>query len=348
MNYEALKQLVDSLFIDEINILKTLLPTNEDPNSINKLIERDRGICCPNCKKTNIVKNGYKNGRQRFKCKLCNIYFSVNTNSILYKTNKAYSTWIKFIQCELLGLTLLEEKYECDISQTTAFNWRQKLYHAISEVSEKVRLNGEIYIDGKFTSINLKGTKPDKMPRYSKTRTSTTYRGISNHKICILCAVDDSDNMVFKIAGTGKENTIMLENFSKYIEKPETIVCDMNHALVTFAKKYKDVNVELVKSGTYANENGYSLSEINKLHAEIELDLTKRKGVSLRHLQGYLDMFWFKKMLTYTIEYKDRPSELFNKSISQYTKLYIKDIFLKAMPIDLIKTYADFQDKPND
>ncbi len=97
MNYEALKQLVDSLFIDEINILKTLLPTNEDPNSINKLIERDRGIRCPNCKGTNIVKNGFKNGRQRFKCKSCNIYFSVNTNSILYKTNKKYSTWIKFI-----------------------------------------------------------------------------------------------------------------------------------------------------------------------------------------------------------------------------------------------------------
>lgn len=347
MNYDDLKQLVNSLFVDEINILKSLLPVTEDPNSINKLIERERGSLCPNCGSTNVVKNGFKNGRQKFKCKDCNKYFSSNTNSILFKTNKSYSSWINFIHCEIMGLTLNEESHECGISQTTAFSWRHKLYHAITEVSKNVRLNGEIYIDGKFTSINLKGTKHENMPRYSKKRTSSAYRGISHHKVCILCAIDEHDNLVIKVAGTGRENTIMMENFHKYVEIPTRIICDDAHSLVTFAKKFKNIEIETIKSGTYKSYNGYCLSEINKIHAEIDTDLKCRNGVSLRHLQGYLDMYWFKKMLTYTVEYHDRTKQLFNKAASQYTKMYIKDIFLKAMPFDLKAVYADFKDKPN-
>lgn len=37
------------------------------------------------------------------------------------------------------------------------------------------------------------------MPRISKKRSSSAYRGISHHKVCIMSAVDDNDNMFLKL-----------------------------------------------------------------------------------------------------------------------------------------------------
>lgn len=44
------------------------------------------------------------------------------------------------------------------------------------------------------------------MPRYSKRRTSTNspYKGISHHKICVVTAIDEEDNIVMKIAGLSR------------------------------------------------------------------------------------------------------------------------------------------------
>ena len=44
------------------------------------------------------------------------------------------------------------------------------------------------------------------MRRYSKKRTSTSspYKGISHHKICVITAIDEDDNIVMNIGGLGR------------------------------------------------------------------------------------------------------------------------------------------------
>lgn len=340
LTYDSLKKLVDSLLMDEIEMLKSLIPLAELPNSINNIINRERTIVCPLCGSINIKKNGKKNGRQRYICKDCHKSFSINSNTIVFKTRKLYSNWIRFIHSELLGLTLKQESHECNISQTTAFSWRHKLYSSLSEAREKVKLSGEIQIDSTFLPINLKGTRSN-MPRFSKKRTSSTYRGISHHKVCILTAIDEYDNIAIEIAGTGREGAKAVNYFSKYIENCTVLISDGNHATITLADEM-NVKSQIVKSKTYKNEDGYSLAEINKIHNEIAKDLNKRNGVSLKHLQGYLDMFWFKKLLNYKIQYEDRDNTLFNKAVTAYKTMFIKDIFKKAFPFDLNDVYADF------
>ena len=58
-------------------------------------------------------------------------------------------------------------------------------------------MSGEIEADEIYRCINLKGTPKNKMPRAFKPRTSggTTTRGISSHKVCIMGAIDENDNM---------------------------------------------------------------------------------------------------------------------------------------------------------
>ena len=70
----------------------------------------------------------------------------------------------------------------------------------LSKYRENIKLNGITEADEIYESINLKGTRKDKMPRYSKPRSSNggSKRGISNHQVCIASAIDENDTFFFR------------------------------------------------------------------------------------------------------------------------------------------------------
>ena len=89
---------------------------------------------------------------------------------------------------------------------------RHKLYKTASQIIQEQKLSNEIEIDSQYLSINLKGTKLENMPRYSKKRgKQSAYRGIPHHKVCVTCAIDSQDNIMMNIVGLGSES------FEKYM-----------------------------------------------------------------------------------------------------------------------------------
>lgn len=57
-----------------------------------------------------------------------------------------------------------------------------------------------------------------------------------------------------------------------------------------------------VKSGGYVDEFGNSLANINSVHSGLSTFIAKFRGVSTKHLQGYLDWFAFDKMISYILD----------------------------------------------
>lgn len=51
---------------------------------------------------------------------------------------------------------------------------RRKLYKTASQIIQEQKLSNEIEIDSQYLSINLKGTKLENMPRYSKKKKRKT------------------------------------------------------------------------------------------------------------------------------------------------------------------------------
>jgi ABC-type oligopeptide transport system ATPase subunit len=139
----------------------------------------------------------------------------------------------------------------------------------------------------------------------------------------------------------GSETNKTLDSIEHKIKNCSLLVSDGKFAFETFSKKLGCIH-EVVKSGHFVNDNGFNLSTINGLHSEMKTSLKQRRGVSIKHLQGYLDMFLFKKMLNYTVENQDKDIVTYNKSSPNLTKQYIKDIFEKALPIDLYDAYNEY------
>lgn len=66
------------------------------------------------------------------------------------------------------------------ISITTAFTIRHKILDVLGAIRENIKLHGKVEVDEYYISINLKGTKKENMPRFSKPRKTkgNSIRGI--------------------------------------------------------------------------------------------------------------------------------------------------------------------------
>ena len=65
-------------------------------------------------------------------------------------------------------LDLIRIAEENNISLLTSFRLRHKVLYALKNFIKNIKLSGKIQSDEKYFSINLKGAKPQNMPRYSK------------------------------------------------------------------------------------------------------------------------------------------------------------------------------------
>jgi len=77
---------------------------------------------CPNCGSDSYVKSGIVNDRQRYRCKSCNYYFTVN--KLGKKIDDYYVN--KALQLYLEGLTYREIERILGISHVSIMNWVKK------------------------------------------------------------------------------------------------------------------------------------------------------------------------------------------------------------------------------
>ena len=187
------------------------------------------------------------------------------------------------------------------------------------------------------------------MPRYSKPRTSngTTTRGISKHKVCIASAIDENDNSFMEIVGTGEITSDMVDKAltSKFV-KVKKLITDCKSSYESIAKKNKWKLIQ-VKSCGHVDENGNSLADINSFQSELTKFLAPFRGVSTKHLQGYLDWYTFDRYLNYTFEDNKQNAELFKNAITRTTIITSSNMYDNFSGIDFNKVYEDYNYIPS-
>ena len=120
------------------------------------------------------------------------------------------------------------------------------------------------------------------MPRLSK------HRGISGHKICLVTAIDENDNMLF-IGGLGDESQEILEQFTDHFQKDSLIISDSKQAIINFALNNGMRSDGIPTSPTktfFTTPLDNNLSSVNELHTETKNMIRQKHRVGTRHLQG--------------------------------------------------------------
>lgn len=347
MKIEELIKDLDPVTIIEFKnyIVEHLSDICSTKNSNSKIISKfkDKDLFCKECG-CKLYKNGKtKNGIQKYICSGCKITLSETTNTIICHSKLPFEIWSNVIDNLLNGFSLRRIAEENNISLLTSFRIRHKVLYALKSFVENISLSGEIQSDEKYFSINLKGTKAENMPRYSKKRTSTSspYRGISHHKVCVVSSIDENDNLLLKIVGLGRCTTDMLKDaLGQKLNNAKSINADSASAYQGFCEEYNLI-LNAIPSG-FHNDGIFNISEINGIHSQLETWISKFRGISTRHLQEYLD--WF--VYIFTMKKRFMLSKI---KTASYSKLLIdnnyiksKDIFNIEMPIDLNVAYAEY------
>ncbi len=353
MNENTIKDL-DIEDIDEIrnmiNILNQKLELLENSKkAICDMVSKNKVInCCPKCHSININKNGTYKGRQCYICKDCNKKFNSLTGTIFHHTHLTYKQIEKIFDCTINLFSIRKTSKIIKVSTKTVFTIRHKILSCIKQIINSFMMSGEIQLDEYYLSINLKGTKPNNMPRISKNRTShgNRTRGINKHKVCITSGRDENDNIVFTVAGTSNVTSKMIEDtILPRISNPKKIIVDCKSSYEKVAKD-NNWNLKQIKSKSYVDDENNSLAELNSLHQQLTIYLSNFRGVSTKHLQEYLDLFCFLKYLNWTIEYDKQLIEFKNKICIKNTNIKYNNVCENYSILNFNHIYEDYHFHP--
>ena len=112
------------------------------------------------------------------------------------------------------------------------------------------------------------------------------------------------------------------------------------NSTVKFCKNH-NVKLIAIPSG-FHNDGTNNLAEINGLHSQLEVWLTKFRGVSTRHLSSYLNWFNYIFTMKKRLDLKNLKIKSYKSIIINNTYIETKEIFDIPMPIDLKVAYDEY------
>ena len=184
------------------------------------------------------------------------------------------------------------------------------------------------------------------MPRYSKKRGGqSAFRGISHHKVSVICAVDENDHMIMNITGLGSESFEKYISNEMYFGDIKEIISDSKSCIQQLANHLGTTNNKVPTSPTekrYLTRDGKSLGVINEMMTEVAGLIIKTKGISTRYLQGYLNFNILRKQMKYRYRRNEMPEKIMNLLVETSSFRNIS-VLATPMPISLKEAYYEYR-----
>jgi len=328
----------------ETDLIKAYLDLDKeraDPSvpEIDRLLETGK---CVHCGSVKIIRYGRSaKGRQRYLCKDCHKTFTIVSKSFFRNTRISYEQWLRLLECEMAGLTLKETAYQTGLSVTSCFYLRHKIYEAFEEAQTE-KLKGEVQLDTSFLDIGLKGTKIMPKPvKGSKKNPKADILFDKDPKICISTAADSSGGILFLVSGYGGESSDKYQlHIDRYDQKCR-IISDDSSSIRKFAKANHFRCITLTE-GYHKTKDGKHISDVNSLHSDLKDLMRRKRGVSLRHLQGYLNWIVFRRRYIIRSQRKLWDLETYGFVKEKEKKFINSDICRKPFPVSISDIYERY------
>jgi len=342
---EISEEWIASLTRFETDLIKTYLDIN-DPKKSDAVPEIDEPVKieeCVHCKSHKIICYGHsKKGRQRYLCKDCGRTFTIVTKSFFKNTRISYEQWLKLMECEMIGSSLKETSYQTRLSVTSCFYLRHKLYKALEEAQAE-KLKKDVQLDTTFLDISFKGMKntPKPIKGSRKNPKSESFPYMKDPQVCISTAADEKGGILFLISGYGAESSAKYQLHIDRYDQRCRIISDGSSSIRKFCKDNHFRCITLTE-GYHKTKDGKHISDVNSLHSDLKDLIRKKRNVSIRHLQGYLNWIVFKRRFILQIQRKLYDLKTYGYIRGKEKKLRNFDICKIPFPISLKEIYGQY------
>ena len=237
---------------------------------------------CPECGSADVWLDGLtEQNRARYKCPSCNVRFSALTGTIFASAKLPLHKIMKIVEvmCHNASLRLIE--LTCEVSHSTAFLWRHKVFATVGGWQDKVVLSGRVWIDEMYFSDT----------RIEREEGAMRKRGLSKDKVCVVVAIDSWGKAMAVVSENGKPSTGRINAaLEKHIKKGSVIVHDCEKAHSALVKKLELVD-ERYKANTADPMYLEQMELVNHLCSWIRRYVERFACMKSDNLQAYLDWF---------------------------------------------------------
>ena len=258
-------------------------------STFDAFLASKKTIVCPHCGSVHILKNGHRNGRQRFVCKDCKTTFGLTNNTILHQSKKDLAVWTLYINCMMQKLPLRKTAKICHMNLATAFAWRHKVLDALTNMMDGIKLDGVVECDETYELVSFKGTRPCNMPRPSRKRGGVAEkRGLSQEQVCITCGVNLGHQSVGRISNLGKPSCKELASvLDGHVAADSVMVTDSHRGYCKLADAYRASHIRIPRHRHTAQ--GFNIQLVNYYHSELKRMIDIRfRGVATKYLNNYV------------------------------------------------------------
>jgi transposase-like protein len=243
---------------------------------------------CPHCNSSLFVKNGKRQGLQRYKCKSCCKIFTFKSGTALHKLKKTdkFETY-KSLMLESY-LPLKKIAFKVGISFQTAFDWRHKILSGLNKSDTK--FDGITEIDDIWFLYSQKGRKGLK---YSRKRGGRKQAGDNAFQAKLLVTTDRKNTMDMSLVRIGRlRKSDIQRKISGRFSNNSVLVSDKHRSIASFASSegIKHINF---KASKHTAGSEYHVQGINNLASKLKATINHSlRGVSTKYLQSYAN--WVK------------------------------------------------------
>ena len=243
---------------------------------------------CPRCNSDRVTKDGKdRKGINRFRCKECGKRFGPLSGTLLDNSKIPISEWFEFILHLLEEHSTYTSATDNRNAETTGYYWLSKVFIALDDIQNRIVLRGEIWLDETYWHVDPENRlkRPD----------GTMLRGISRNKICI-CVATDKKNVISLRSGGNKPSIRTTLAMAAHLEEKSTIHHDgeRSHSILVAKKNLVSI-VHPTKKTKGLKDKDNPMEPINRIHADLKRFLRAHKNFKERELQGFLNLFSFKK-----------------------------------------------------
>ena len=248
---------------------------------------------CPHCGASYVIKWGFKNGSQRFKCRECNRTFEYSTGTIAAYSHYSLATWSEFIHDTIKAESLDSSAEKLGFSHQTAFNMRHKVLLALQDLSESdpTILSDTVELDETFVLDCYKGAKlPESVNREPRKHgAKAVKKGISSEYVAICAGVQRDGEAMASSANRAKPSKEELASiFNGHIASNALVLTD---GLRSYRILEETTNCTVVDINREGRRGLFNLNAVSSFHSYIKATYKQFRGVATKYLNRYNALF---------------------------------------------------------
>jgi hypothetical protein len=260
-----------------------------------------------------VVKNGWQDGLQCYKCKACFKRFNRLTNTPLARLRHR-DKWRQAVESIERKETLSQMQENLHVCRDTAHRWRHRLLKVLS-LKGNPSLSGIVEADETYIRTSNKGQKQALGRKARKRGGKSSQKGLALEEYSCVWIARDRNRQIAHHVSMHRDAAI-LKGFLKPLLQPGSILCsDGKKGYAKFCRNNDGIQhvvlnqskSERVKEGTYHIQNA------NNYHSRLKGWLVSFNGVSSKYLPSYLEWFRYLSGLSENLFTKN-PNRFF-----QYT-----------------------------